>query len=191
MKKLLSYFFQGLLLVVPLILTIYIVYKMFIVVDEMLPYHPFPGAGVIIILVAITFIGMLGNTFIARQLRDLLHHLIHKLPLLNTIYTAIKDLLSAFVGEKRKFNKPVLVKLSKESNIQKVGFITQSDLKSLGMKREQVAVYLPHSYAFSGNLFIVDIENVTEIDASSAEVMKFIVSGGVAIPGGLTSANDN
>jgi len=190
MKKLLGYFFQGLLLVVPLILTVYIVYKMFVVVDELLPYHPFPGAGVIIILVAITFIGVLGNTFIARKLREWLHQLIHRLPLLNTIYSAIKDLLSAFVGEKRKFNKPVLVKLSKESNIQKVGFITQTELTALSMSESQVAVYLPHSYAFSGNLFIVDKENITPLNASSAEVMKFIVSGGVAIPGGLAVTDE-
>ena len=187
MRKLVSFFLQGLLLVVPVMLTIYIVYKMFVVVDEILPYHPFPGSGVIILLAAITFIGILGNTLIARQLNEWFYAILNKLPLLSTIYTAIKDLLSAFVGEKRKFNSPVLVKLSKESNIQKLGFITQEDLKSLGMDEDQVAVYLPHSYAFSGNLFIVERQNITPIEASSAEVMKFIVSGGVAIPGGATN----
>lgn len=157
---------------------------MFVVVDEILPYHPFPGSGVIIILVVITLIGILGNTLIARQLNDLFHAVLKKVPLLSTIYSAIKDLLSAFVGEKRKFNSPVLVKLSSESNIEKLGFITQDSLESIGMGDSKVAVYLPHSYAFSGNLFIVERENITPIKASSAEVMKFIVSGGVAIPGG-------
>ncbi|MGB0390291.1 MAG: DUF502 domain-containing protein [Salibacteraceae bacterium] len=184
MRKLVSFFFQGLLLVVPIVLTLYIVYKMFVVVDEILPYHPFPGSGVIIILVVITLIGILGNTLIARQLNDLFHAVLKKVPLLSTIYSAIKDLLSAFVGEKRKFNSPVLVKLSSESNIEKLGFITQDSLESIGMGDSKVAVYLPHSYAFSGNLFIVERENITPIKASSAEVMKFIVSGGVAIPGG-------
>ena len=184
MRKLVSFFFQGLLLVVPVVLTLYIVYKMFVVIDEILPYHPFPGSGVIIILVVITLIGILGNTLIARELNQLFHVILKKVPLLSTIYSAIKDLLSAFVGEKRKFNSPVLVKLSKESNIEKLGFITQDDLQGIGMSKNKVAVYLPHSYAFSGNLFIVERENVSPIDASSAEVMKFIVSGGVAIPGG-------
>ncbi len=184
MRKLVSYFLQGLLLVVPVALTMFIVYKMFVVVDELLPYHPFPGSGVIILLVVITFIGVLGNTLIARQLNEWFHAVLKRLPLLRTIYTAIKDLLSAFVGEKRKFNHPVLVKLNRGSNIQKLGFITQENLTTLNMGEEKVAVYLPHSYAFSGNLFIVDRENITLIDASSAEVMKFIVSGGVAIPGG-------
>ena len=58
------------------------------------------------------------------------------------------------------------------------------------MSESQVAVYLPHSYAFSGNLFIVDKENITPLNASSAEVMKFIVSGGVAIPGGLAVTDE-
>jgi uncharacterized membrane protein len=156
---------------------------MFVVVDEILPYHPFPGSGVIILLGVITLIGVLANTFIARQLDDFFQYSIKKLPLLSTIYTAIKDLLSAFVGEKRKFDRPVLVKLSKESNIKKIGFVTQDDLSSLNLDSNNIAVYLPHSYAFSGNLFIVERENVTAINATSAEVMKFIVSGGVAIPG--------
>lgn len=183
MKRLLGYFFQGLLLIVPLVTTVFIIYKLFVWVDEILPYHPFPGAGFIIIIAFITLTGIIGNTYVARKLRDLMRKLIHKLPLLNTIYSAIKDLLSAFVGQKRKFDQPVLVKLSRESNIKKVGFITQEDLVSIGMKKTEVAVYLPHSYAFSGNLFIVEQENITPIEAKSSEVMKFIVSGGVAIPG--------
>lgn len=184
MRKIISFFFQGLLLVVPVMLTIYIVYKMFVWVDEILPYHPFPGSGVIILFAAITIIGLLGNTLIAKTLNGWFHALIKRLPLLSTIYSAIKDLLSAFVGEKRKFDRPVLVKLSKESNIQKLGFITQDNLSSLGLEDQKVAVYLPHSYAFSGNVFIVEKDNITPIETSSAEVMKFIVSGGVAIPGG-------
>ena len=171
-------------MVVPVVLTVYIVFKMFVVVDELLPYHPFPGSGVIIILVVITLIGLLGNTLIARELNLLFYAILKKVPLLSTIYSAIKDLLSAFVGEKRKFNSPVLVKMNNQPIMHKLGFITQDSLESLGMSKTQVAVYLPHSYAFSGNLFIVDKENVTPISASSAEVMKFIVSGGVAIPGG-------
>jgi uncharacterized membrane protein len=187
MKRIVSYFFQGLLLVVPLVLTVYLIYNTFVIIDDLLPFHPFPGAGVIIILVAITVIGVLGNTFIVRKMRELMHSIIHKLPLLRTIYTAIKDLLSAFVGEKRKFDLPVLVRMSQDSTIQKVGFITQSDLTSLGMSGKKVAVYLPHSYAFSGNLVIVDRQFVTPIKAPSSEVMKFIVSGGVAIPGSFVA----
>ena len=60
-----------------------------------------------------------------------------------------------------------------------MGFITQKDLSNLGIEKGKVAVYLPHSYNFSGNLFIVPVENITPLDAPPAEVMKFIVTAGV------------
>ncbi|MDA0713786.1 MAG: DUF502 domain-containing protein, partial [Bacteroidetes bacterium] len=103
-----------------------------------------------------------------------------RIPLIKTLYTSVSDLLSAFVGDKRRFNRPVLVKLTKMADIEKLGFITSEDLSELGIDGGRIAVYLPHSYAFSGNLFIVPAENVTPLDANAAEVMKFIVSGGVA-----------
>ncbi len=191
MKKLLGYFFQGLLLGVPIVLTVYIIVTMFITVDEVIPYHPFPGSGVIIIVVTVTLIGVLGNTIIAQKLRQLMHFTMLKLPLLNTIYTAIKELMSAFVGEKKKFNRPVLVQVITGSNIKNIGFVTQDDLTSLNLSKDKIAVYLPHSYAISGVLVLVDRENVTPLNAKSAEVMKFIVSGGVAIPGSLPDKNEN
>jgi len=101
-------------------------------------------------------------------------------PLIRTIYNAVKDLVGAFVGKKKSFSQPVLVKLSNDTAIEKLGFITSEDLSELGLDSTKIAVYLPHSYAFSGNLFIVDRRNVTPINAKSADVMKFIVSGGVA-----------
>jgi uncharacterized membrane protein len=98
--------------------------------------------------------------------------------LVRIIYSSLKDLISAFVGDKKKFNQPVLVLLNKSSELRKLGFITQTDLGEWGLK-ESVAVYLPHSYNFSGDLYIVPRENVTIVQASGADVMKFIVSGGV------------
>jgi uncharacterized membrane protein len=91
--------------------------------------------------------------------------------------------MSAFVGKDKKFTEPVLVKVNKDSELEKLGFITQHDLSRLGIEKGKVAVYLPHSYNFSGNLFIVPARNITPIDASPTEVMKFIVTAGVtAIP---------
>jgi uncharacterized membrane protein len=83
------------------------------------------------------------------------------------------------VGEKKRFNKPVLVRLTRSADIEKLGFITSEDLSELGIEKGRIAVYLPHSYNFSGNLYIVPVENVTLLDANASEVMKFIVSGGV------------
>ena len=102
-----------------------------------------------------------------------------RLPLVKIIYTALQDLFSAFVSDKKKFDKPVMVIVNKTSGLKKFGFITQEDLSQFGLK-DEVAVYLPHSYNFSGNLFVAPRENVILLDnISSSDTMKFIVSGGV------------
>jgi uncharacterized membrane protein len=177
-KKLLSYFFRGLLLVVPITTIAYVVYRLFVFLDDLIPTE-FPGLGILILLVSITLLGYLGSSFIAEPIYTWANRLLDRIPLIKTIYTAIADLLSAFVGNKKRFNRPVLVKLNRESDIEKLGFITADDLSMLDIHSGKIAVYLPHSYNFSGNLFIVPVENVTPIKANTAEFMKFIVSGGV------------
>lgn len=83
------------------------------------------------------------------------------------------------MGSKRKFNRPVLVTLDKVNNIKQMGFITEEDLSTMSIGKEYTAVYLPFSYGFSGKLLIVPKENIAPLDATGAEAMKFIVSGGV------------
>jgi uncharacterized membrane protein len=88
-------------------------------------------------------------------------------------------MMEALVGSKRKFDRPVLVKLG-GLEAERLGFITQEDLEHLGIGPEKVAVYMPHSFAWSGNLLIVPRANVRILDANPADVMKFAVSGGVS-----------
>lgn len=177
-KRILGYFLSGLLLVAPITVILYIVYKLFTYLDSIIPI-PIPGLGLLTLLVGITILGFLASTLITQPIRKRANKLLDRVPLLKTIYTAITDLLSAFVGQKKSFSRPVLVKLSRSSDIEKLGFITNDDLSKLKIPTGKIAVYLPHSYNFSGNLYIVPIENVTPIAANTAEVMKFIVSGGV------------
>ncbi|MEM9674976.1 MAG: DUF502 domain-containing protein [Bacteroidota bacterium] len=177
-RSLATYFFRGLLFVVPVALTIYLIVVSIRWLDSLIGIS-IPGLGLLTILASITLIGYLASTLLAAPLFRLLEEVLTKLPLVNIIYSSLKDLISAFVGDKKKFDRPVLVALSEELTIQKPGFITQNDLSQLGLI-DQVAVYLPHSYNFSGNLFIVPTQYVTPISASSTEIMKFIVSGGVS-----------
>ncbi|MBU1369151.1 MAG: DUF502 domain-containing protein [Bacteroidetes bacterium] len=185
-KKMLRYFFQGLLYIAPVTITIWSLYVIFgwvdglliSFIDELLKVH-IPGLGILVLLVLITLIGALGSTIIFKPLMSFFDQLFVKAPLIKIIYTSVKDLVSAFVGQKRRFNEPVLVKIGKGYELEKIGFITSKDLKFLGVSDQKVAVYLPHSYAWSGNLFIVPIENIKPLDASATEVMKFIISAGV------------
>ncbi len=185
-SQILSWFLQGLLFIAPVSLTVYVIYISFKFVDGILRdileqvtgYH-IPGLGILVILAAITFIGFLGSSIIFSRYFKFFDKLISQAPLVKVIYTSIKDFISAFVGKDRRFTEPVLVKVNRQSDIEKLGFITQKDLSNIGIPQGRVAVYLPHSYNFSGNLFIVPTENVTPLNAPPAEVMKFIVTAGV------------
>lgn len=178
MNRLLKYFFRGLLFLVPLALTIYIVVESINFLDNIIDVA-LPGVGLVIILAIITIFGYLASTLLARPLFDALERALIKIPLVSLIYTSIKDLIGAFVGEKRKFDEPVVVLMDANTGLKKLGFITQEDLNVIDLPGE-VAVYLPHSYNFSGNLYILPRERVTKLDAPGSEVMKFIVSGGVS-----------
>jgi len=187
MKHLLGYFLQGLLLVLPACFTVYILFSLVEWIDKILPrlfqVELFPGSGILIILAFITIMGFIGSSLVARPAFNFMESYIYKIPLFNIIYSSTKDVIGAFVGDKKKFNHPVLVRLNKNDNINRIGFITRESLDSINIK-DMIAVYFPDSYGFTGNLYVVSKESITEINASSAEVMKLIVSGGVsgAIP---------
>jgi uncharacterized membrane protein len=177
-----SYFLKGLLYTVPLAITAYVIYQVFIFFDRIItiPYD-IPGLGIISLFLFITLMGILGSSVIVQPLSRKIVAFIEKTPFLKTIYSAVKDLVSTFVEKKSSFRVPVLIKVSEDSNLQKIGFITEEDLSSLGINDDsKVAVYIPHSYAFSGLLYIVERKNITIIDQKASDVMKFIVSGGVA-----------
>jgi uncharacterized membrane protein len=179
LKRLLAYFLKGLLLAVPVTVTVYVLYKSFVFLDNLLP-NQLPGIGILIIFSAITFLGFLGTTIIQEPLLQAMDRLLERIPLVKFIYTSIRDLLSAFVGKEKMFNKPVMVKMNEQSEVYKLGFITQKDLSAFKIDEGFSAVYLPHSYNFSGNLFIVSNNLIRSLDIPSDEAMKFIVSGGIS-----------
>lgn len=186
MKRIINYFFQGLLYIAPLAITGYVIYLLFQFIDNLLKDLlisvfdvDVPGLGVVIIVVFLVLVGVIGQSIVARPFKILFKHVLKKAPFLQLIYGAMNDLFSAFVGKERKFNKPVIVQVNPVSNLEKLGFLTEEDLSRLNEK-DKVAVYFPHSYNFSGELFIVPKQQVRAIDINPAVAMKFIVSGGVS-----------
>lgn len=178
MKRLTKYFFEGLLVLVPLIATIYVIYVIFVKIDSIFKFT-IPGMGVLVTLLTITLVGFISSNFITRKLVGIVDKIFTRLPLVKMIYSSVKDLIGAFVGDKKSFNKPVLVNLSRDGNVQAIGFITRDNMESIGMA-EKVAVYLPQSYNFAGNLIIVAREQISPLAAESGDIMALIVSGGVA-----------
>jgi uncharacterized membrane protein len=176
--KIVRYFFNGTLFIVPLTATAYFIVQAFQWLDSRLAL-PYPGVGFVIILTAITLFGYLTTNFAFRTMTNWFDQVMNRIPFVKLIYSSLKDLLAAFVGDKRKFNKPVLVTINKENTLHKIGFITQSDLSELGLNN-MVVVYFPQSYAFSGDHFLISKEQVKPLNISGAIAMKFIVSGGIS-----------
>lgn len=177
-RLLLGYFFRGLLLTVPIAVIVSVLYRSLFWLDTIIKFD-IPGLGLLILLSGVTLIGWLGSTVLYAPIAEFFEEVLKRVPLLKTIYDTLTDLMEALVGSKKKFDQPVLVRMALGSSVEKLGFITARDLTHLGIASGKVAVYLPHSFAWSGNLYIVPSENVTLLDTKAGDVMKFIVSGGV------------
>jgi len=178
MKTLTKYFFKGLLFLIPIVVTLYVLYLIVSTVDQIFGFN-IPGLGFLITIALVTTIGFFVSTFLARGAARFIDNLFSRMPIVKMIYSAIKDLVNAFVGEKKRFNKPVLVNILPESTVRIVGFVTRESLDNIGMA-DSMAVYIPQSYNFAGNLIVVPKEQVIPIDIESGKVMTFIVSGGVS-----------
>ena len=148
MRALVNYFLRGVVFVAPLALTVYVCYRLFVTIDGWLGL-PVPGAGVAATFALITLVGFLASNFLARGAIALVERVLARLPFVRLLYSATKDLLNAFVGERRRFDKPVLVALHAGSSARALGFVTQESLAQLGLAGH-VAVYLPQSYNFAG-----------------------------------------
>jgi uncharacterized membrane protein len=177
-RSITRYFVRGALIIVPFALTIYALYFVFVTVDRLLPFD-FPGLGILVTMVAVTLVGFLSSNVIGGTFVDLGEQMLKKVPLVALIYSSIKDLIDAFVGEKRRFDQPVSVALSSDGTLRALGFVTRRNLTALGL-HGHVAVYFPQSYNFAGNLVLVPASAVTPVDVPSAELMTFVVSGGVS-----------
>lgn len=177
--KLFSFFVKGLLLLAPVYVTGYIIFNLLDSLDSHF-FVQYRGTGLIVLIGIIMIVGFLGSTFISVPVVQIFEEAIVRIPLVGIIYSSLKDLVGAFVGDKKKFNQPVIFVFNKENGIQKIGFITQDDLQFIDIK-DSVMVYSPHSYAFSGELFIVPSFSVTPLNLPASDVMKMIISGGVSL----------
>lgn len=185
MKRIFTYFMQGIVLVAPLAITVYIIYLTFNFIDGLLrdilkSYlgHIIPGLGLLIVFILLTILGFIGEKVAINPFRKIWERLLNRIPLLKVVYTSLVDLFSAFAGKEKKFNKPVSVCINKENNLWKIGFITQKSMDELEMPG-LVAVYFPHSYNFSGELYMIETNAINMLNMPPADAMKFVVSGGV------------
>ncbi|MBS1751676.1 MAG: DUF502 domain-containing protein [Bacteroidetes bacterium] len=188
-KKLLQIFLQGLIILAPIVITIWALTSLFNFVDSILPdivekvfpefsNYNLPGMGFVVAILIILLVGYVSSSFVVGKLVELFDNVLQKTPGIKIIYTTVKDFFEAFAGNKRKFDKAVLVAIE-SPDIWRIGFVTQDELSEFGLN-DYVAVYVPQSYAFAGHLYFVKKERVKRItNIGSADAMKFAISGGV------------
>jgi uncharacterized membrane protein len=181
MNWIIKNFLRGLIIVVPISITLYIIYEAFITLDRLITFQV-PGTGIAVILAAIIMIGFLASNFFIRRGFDLMELVFTRAPIVRIIYAAIKDLLEAFVGDKRRFDKPVAVSFTAEGDVRTLGFVTQDDLAFIDLPG-YVYVYLPFAYSMAGSVVVVPATRVQALHADSASVMALVVSGGVSRTG--------
>jgi len=177
-RRLLNYFLRGLVVLAPLAITLWITYEVFRRVDGLLGLS-IPGLGFVLTIAVITLFGFFASSLLTRSWLAAVEAIFQRLPFVRLLYSSTRDMLDAFVGEKRRFDAPVAVTLTPGGTVKVLGFVTRDSLDELGLPGE-VAVYLPQSYNFAGNLIIVPATQVQPIPAESSDVMTFIVSGGVS-----------
>jgi uncharacterized membrane protein len=175
--RLLNYFFRGLIILAPAVLTVYVFWLIFSTVDKWMGLSV-PGAGIAVTIVLITLFGFITSSVLARWLISFVDGMFKRLPLVRLVYSSTRDLLDAFVGEKRRFDRPVVVTTSADGIEKAFGFVTTEAMARFGLE-DHVTVYLPFSYTFTGVIRIYPARNVKPLDTDSAELMAFVVSGGV------------
>ena len=182
MKKLVRYFIKGLVIFVPIALTVFIFVWAFTSFDSVFRDRlnfPYPGMGILLTVVLIFLIGFLASNFLGKRLFALVERVFTGLPLVKLLYSAVKDMIEAFAGDKKSFDKPVIATIGPGDSVKIVGFVTRESLENLGLE-DHVAVYMPQSYNFAGNVLVLPKDAVKPLDIESSQAMAFVVSGGVS-----------
>lgn len=189
-RLLFNYLIKGALVTVPLAGALFLIFwavasldsalnisSLFWVDERGQPVY-IPGLGLLMVIAVLILVGVFVTYFVTEPIYNWFNRLINRIPLFNTLYSSIKDFTEAFVGDEKKFNEPVLVEVN-ETGLKKIGFLTQRDLKKMGLENE-VMVYFPFSYSFAGQVCVVNASRVKPLKMSATDAMKLVVSGGVS-----------
>lgn len=197
-KKLLRYFLQGVLILAPIAISIWAIVALFNFLDELLPkilgttkqivdtngeiktVQGLPkGIGFAIVMVLIIIIGYISSFFVVGRFVEFFESIIERTPGLKFIYSSVKDFFEAFAGDKKKFDKPILVNVLAEE-VWMVGFLTNEDLHQFELGAEYVAAYVPQGYNIAGQVYLVKRDRIRKMeDLGASDAMKFAVTGGV------------
>ena len=188
-KKLLQYFLQGILVVAPITVTLYALYAVITSIDSWIPIFTTVdekgvvhvqnyGVGIVVLITVIILVGYFSSFFITGRIISFMDKFMQKTPGIKHIYSTTRDFFEAFAGDKKKFTKNVLANVD-DNDVWRLGFVTREDMEDFGLPGF-VSVYIPMAYSVAGNVYVIPKSRVKPIThISSAQTMKFAVSGGV------------
>ena len=194
LKSITATFFTGLITLLPIILTVYLVYWLAVSMESalgrliriVLPESWYlPGMGVVAGLGVVFVVGLLMHAYVVQWLFAKAENLVFHLPLIKTIYGSIRDFFDYFSPEKREeFEQVVAVTLG-DTGMRSIGFVTQTGTERLPEGyggEDSVLVYLPMSYMIGGYTLLVPSSAVTPLDMTMEEAMRFTLTAGVTGP---------
>lgn len=186
LKRLVRYFVNGVITIVPIGLVIYVIVQLFQFLDNLLGRYLrqemqdyIPGLGLLLSVLLIIGVGMLATNWIAKRILDYTDRLLKKIPFVKSLYSIIKETIESLVGEKRSFSQVALISVPGTS-MKVIGFVTAEDVSALGKDlNEHVAVYVPQSFQMAGMTVLVPREHVEILPVTAEIGMRFILSAGM------------
>jgi len=192
LKELRNIFFTGLLVLTPIVVTVYVFYQLFVKIDGLLggklwelTGRRIPGMGFVAVILLILFAGVFARNFIGKKLIQMAEAIMNRIPLINRIYSAVQQLSQAFFSGKRAvFQRAVLIEFPKKG-IYCIGFQTSETKGEIQRqtKKEVLSIFLPTSpNPTSGYLLFLPKEKVFPLRMSVEEALKLVISGGAVLP---------
>lgn len=186
-----KHFITGLVTVLPVVLTLYFLYWMAVSSESLLggmirlvlPEDAYkPGMGVVAGVIVIFFVGLLMHVYVVRRLFARAEQIFYHMPLIKSVYRAIRDFFDYFSPTtKKEFEQVVAVSIG-DTGMQVIGFVTQAEMESLPegfLKEDSVLVYLPLSYMIGGYAVLVPRSAIRTLDMNMEEAMRFTLTAGV------------
>jgi len=195
-KKLRIWFFSGLIVLIPIATTIYILWFLFSKVDGLLKgvfykfssslgLKPFPGLGFLTVMLIILLVGIFASNYIGRKILQIGDRMLTRVPLVSSIYSTIQKISQAFLsGEKAVLRQAVLFEYPRKG-IYSIGFVTSESWSEAKRKtgKQTISVFLPTTpNPTSGYLLLIPKEDIIPLQISVEDALKLIVSGGSVVP---------
>ena len=195
LKRMLLVMLQGLVAVIPIMLTVYAVYWLVVTIElAITPVIPveyyFPGLGLVVGFTLLFAVGLLVNAYFIKALLDWGGSVFEKIPLVKTLYGAIQDAVNLInVGKKQKMQSVVSVEIKEYVHL--IGFVTNHDgSNSLFKNAQKLAVYIPLSYQIGGYTLYIDKEKVRPLDIDVETAMRIALTGGSSSNGKARDVRD-